>query len=166
MRGACSAPEWHSLRAAWEGPRALHRLFPVLRPEDVPFGEEALGDQFVLREGVVHRLRAETGELESLRVDLPDFDAAVRRDPVEYLGLHPLEQFRAEGGVLAPGQLLSAYPPFCATESGGGVSLRAVPAGDRLGFLASLAAQLRDLPDGTALEFVIQPPRAAMERIV
>lgn len=55
-------------------------------------------------------------------------------------------QFRAEGGSLAPGQLLSVYPPFCTKESADGVSLAAVPATDRPGFLAEFARQLP--PDG------------------
>jgi hypothetical protein len=103
VRGACRAPEWHSLRAAWDGPRALHRLFPAVSAADVPFAEDALGDQFLERDGVVHRLHGETGAVESLGVDQAGFDAMVREDPIEYLGLHPLERFRAEGGVLEPG---------------------------------------------------------------
>src|SRR5687768_13893517 len=47
VRGACSTPEWHSLRAAWFGEEAIHRQFPAVSAEDVPFAEDALGDQFV-----------------------------------------------------------------------------------------------------------------------
>jgi hypothetical protein len=157
VRGACLSPEWHSLRAAWEGSRALHRPYPSVSPSDVPFAEDALGDQFLIRAGVVQRLQAEVGQVQSLGVDLAAFDAAVRADPDEYLGLQPLAQFRAEGGRLEPGQLLSVYPPFCVAESANGVSLRAVAAADRIGFLASLAAQLRDLPDGAAVDFQVGP---------
>lgn len=143
VRGACQSPEWHSLRAAWIGPRAICRLFPAIRAEDIPFGEDALGDQFVLRNGVVHHLSAEIGELESLDVDLAEFDAAVRADPIGYLRLEPLERFRADGGTLQPGQLLSVYPPYVFKESGAGAVLRAVSSADRLGFLSALAAALR-----------------------
>lgn len=158
VRGACIAPEWHSLRAAWEGERALHRLFPAVSPDDIPFGEDALGDQYLVRADVVHRLAAETGEVESLGVDLVGFDSAVRSDPIAYLHLAPLEAFRAKGGTLEPGQLLSVYPPYVFNESAPGVSFRAISATDRIGFLASLAAQLRDIPDGTAVRFAIKPP--------
>jgi hypothetical protein len=162
VRGACLAPEWHSLRAVWDGPRALHRLFPAVSADDVPFAEDALGDQFLVRSGVVQRLHGETGKVESLGVDLAGFDVAVREDPIEYLGLHPLERFRAEGGVLEPGQLLSVYPPFVVADSGAGVSLRPIPAADRLGFLASFAAQIRELPEGAAIELRVEPrPKSA-----
>jgi hypothetical protein len=131
-----------------------------VRADDVPFGEDALGHQFVLRDGIVHRLDSEVGELESLDVDLADFDAAVRADPVSYLRLAPLERFRADGGFLQPGQLLSIYPPYVFEESGKGVSMRAISAGDRLGFLAGLAAAIRDVPDGTRIAIPPLPPSA------
>jgi hypothetical protein len=162
VRGACVAPAWHSLREAWHGEQAIHRLFSVVLPSDIPFAEDALGDQFVLRDGIVHRLDAEQGELTSLRLGLAAFDAAVRADPVEYLQLQPLERFRAEGGELEPGQLLSVYPPYVFKQSASDVSLRAIATADRLGFLAALSAAIRDLPDGT--EIVIPaPPRGAVD---
>jgi len=157
VRGACLAPEWHSLRAAWDGDRALHRLFPAVAPGDIPFAEDALGDQYLLRAEVVHRLAGETGDVESLGVDLVGFDLAVRADPIGYLNLEPLEAFRAEGGALEPGQLLDVYPPYVFEESAVGVSFRAISAADRIEFLASLATQLRAIPDGTAVRLAIDP---------
>jgi hypothetical protein len=162
VRGACLAPEWHSLREAWFGERAVHRLFPAVAAADVPFGEDALGHQFVLRGGIVHRLDAEIGELESLGVDLADFDGAVRAGPVEYLSLQPLERFRAEGGELRPGELLNVHPPYVFRESAAGVSLRAIPAAERMEFLAALAARIRDLPDGASITIPKPPPSAAV----
>jgi hypothetical protein len=122
----------------------------------VPFAEDCLGDQFLLREGRVWRLAAETGEVESLEVGLGGFFEAVQADPVEYLSLHPLLQFQREGGRLEPGQLLAAAPPFCIQESANGVSLRAIPADERRRFLADLAAQLRDVPDGGQIDFRLE----------
>lgn len=148
MRGACRTPAWHALGRAWCGEAALHRSYPALRPSDVPFGQDAVGDQFILRDGRVHRLDGETGALADLGVGLHDFLAAVTADPVETLALHPLLQFQREGGALAPGQLLNVYPPFCTAEAAAGVSLRAVAAEERLGFLARFAAHLAGRGDG------------------
>jgi len=155
LRGACVAPAWHSLRHAWRGDAALYRLFPALASDDVPFAEDALGDQYVLRDGRVVHLSAETGELAPREVGLEQFLAEAFEDPVNYLGLQPLQQFEAEGGRLQPGQLLSVYPPFCTEESANGVSLRAVPSADRIGFLSELAAHVSGLADGTKLRFEI-----------
>jgi len=106
VRGACREPAWHSLRDAWLGEHAFHRLYPDVRPDDVPFAQDCLGDQFLLRDGQVWRLSAETGEMRSLDVALFGFLEAA--DPVEYLSMHPLLRFMREGGSLEPGQLLAA----------------------------------------------------------
>ena len=156
IRGACLNPTWHSLRYWWLGGEALHRLFSAVDEDDVPFGEDALGDQYVLRGGVVHRLSAESGELASLGTDLRGFDNQVRNDPVGYLSLGPLEEFRASGGKLMPGQLLNVYPPFVMKESANGVSYRAVPTEERIRFLADLAAQVRGVPEGTKVRFRVE----------
>jgi hypothetical protein len=147
VRGACLGPVWHSLRAAWHGERAFHRHYSSIQGSDVPFAQDAVGDQWLLRDGAVIQLMTETGEIEQLGVDLPNFLAGAVRDPIDVLGLHPLMQFTNEGGRLEPGQLLSVYPPFCTEQASDGVSLRAVPADERLSFLADLARQLP--ADGT-----------------
>ena len=152
VRGACKAPAWHSLRDAWLGPNAFHRLYPDVRPDDVPFGEDCMGDQFLLRGSEVWRLYAETGEVESLEWTFEEFFENVEDDPGEHLGLHPLLKFQREGGKLQPGELLAAWPPFCVEESEAGISLKAIPSEERHRFLADLAKQIRELPDGAKLE--------------
>jgi len=151
VRGACREPRWHSLGYWWRGDDALHRHFPVLQPSDIPFAQDAMGDQFVLRDGEVHRLAAEAGELEALNMGLKGFLTAAERDPEGYLSLEPLYHFLEEGSVLEPGQLLSVYPPFITEESRGGVSLRAMPAEERLHFLAVLAAAVHRHADGARI---------------
>ncbi len=155
VRGVCEVPAWHSLAAVWVGKHALHAHYPAVTEHDIPFGQDALGDQFLLRDGIVYRLASETGAIESLDCDFFAFLEAVQADPVEYLSLQPLIQFYNEGGELKPGQLLSVYPPFCTTESASGVSLRAVPVFERLRFLADLAAQIAHLPQGQRVKIKV-----------
>jgi hypothetical protein len=153
IRGACRGPAWHSLRDAWDGESAIRRLYPDVDPQDVPFGEDCLGDQFLLRAGEVWRLSAETGGMESLGIDLHGFFESVAADPVGFLELGPLLRFQQEGGNLEPGQLLGAYPPFCTEEAAHGVSLTSISTDERRRFLAHLAANLRDVPDGDKIQF-------------
>lgn len=154
VRGACSQPEWHSLRRAWRGPESLSSRFPVLRPADVPFAQDALGDQYVLSDNQVCLLNAETGHLSPLLTSLDQFLQDVASAPVPVLSLGPLLSFEQEGGKLLPGQLLSVYPPF-AVEHDGTYSYRAVAMSDRLGYLASLAEQLHHLGDDQRVRFGI-----------
>jgi len=155
IRGACRAPLWHSLSYVWAGPTALFRLFSAVRDTDVPFAQDGLGDQYLLRDGRVLRLQAETGEIGEFSDSLPSFLEAVQREPVEILQLQPLLAFWEEGGKLEPGHLLSVYPPFCTKESAAGVSYRAIPAEERIGFLADFAAQLANHTDGAKIRFVV-----------
>jgi hypothetical protein len=156
VRGACLEPAWHSLRDAWAGASAFHRLYPNVRRRDVPFAEDCMGDQFLLRSGRVYKLAAETGVVEPLNVGLSGFFEAVAVDPVEYLALHPLVKFQHDGGRLESGQLLSVFPPFCSKESADGVSLNAISTEERRRFLAHLASQMRNLPEGAEFEFHVQ----------
>jgi hypothetical protein len=149
LRGAVLHPDWHSLRYAWLGEAGLHRLFAAVEESDVPFGEDCVGDQFLLRSGSVYKLEAETGTVECMAMDLETFLGRALENPLESLGLHPLLQFQREGGTLEPGKLLNVYPPFCTKESAQGVSLRAIPALERISFLADFARQIADLPTGT-----------------
>ena len=156
VRGVCAEPRWHSLREAWTGDGALHRRYASVLAADIPFAEDAVGDQWLLRSGEVVRLNAETGEVEALGMELLGFWESVEGDPVEALGLHPLLQYENEGGRLEPGKLLDVYPPFCSAESANGVSLRAVPANERLDWLAEMAATLSSAPEGTRVEFRVR----------
>jgi hypothetical protein len=153
VRGACREPAWHSLWDAWLGETAFHQLYPRVHPEDIPFAEDCMGDQFLLRAGQVWRLAAETGEVEPLGLGLGEFLQQAQSDPVDSLSLQPLLQFQQEGGRLEPGQLLASFPPCCAQESVETVCLAAVATDERRRFLARLAAQLRDVPDGGTIEF-------------
>lgn len=155
VRGAVLSPEWHSLRKIWLGDFALYKLFPAIEETDVPFAQDCLGDQFVLCNGIVHKLDAEVGEIDSLGVDLQTFLKQAQENPVEYLSLEPLLQFMSEGGKLKPGQLLSVYSPFIAEESANVVSLKAISMFDRIGFLADFARQITGIPKGTKIEIKV-----------
>jgi hypothetical protein len=131
VRGACREPRWHSLGYWWRGDDALHRLFVAVRSTDIPFAQDALGNQFLLRDGEVHRLVAREGTLERLGMGLGGFLHAAEQDPEGFLSLAALSRFGAEGGQLVPGQLLD--------EPDGGRA-RAVPAAELIAMLARHAA--------------------------
>jgi hypothetical protein len=136
----------------WRGASSLAERYPTALATDVPFAQDAVGDQFLLRDDIVYRMATETGELESLGVGLMEFLRRAEEDPLGYLSLEPLVAFERTGGVLKPGQLLSVYPPFC-TRASQPRSIEAISAADRLAFLAHLAEQLRDVPDGGMISF-------------
>ena len=148
FRGCVEQPAWHSLREAWHGPHAFHRLYPGILETDVPFAQDQVGDQYLLRGKEVFHLDAETGEVGRFDADLESFLSGIADDIAEYLNVGLDHQ-------LPPGFLLHAHPPFCVAESGQGTSLRPVPAKELILFHADLASQIRDVPDGAKVKFTV-----------
>lgn len=148
VRGASVAPEWHSLRAALRGPTALHTLYENVHVTDIPFAQDLLGDQFLLRSGQVYKLSSETGDVQPLIGNLDDFFRNVDEDIETFLNVD-------QDHILQPGQLLMAFPPFVVRTSDGSVSLKPIDAGELILFHANLAKQIRDVPDGGSIEFKV-----------
>lgn len=146
LRGASLTPEWHSLRVAWDGPTALHRLFPAALSSDVPFAQDCFGDQFLIRGGEVIHLEGETGTVHHMNIDLLEFMRKAEEDPFGFLNLEPLRRYREQGGGLEPGQLLSVYPPFVAV--GGETSFHPIYSLERIAALADFARQIGRVQDG------------------
>lgn len=124
-------------------------------PVTIPFAQDFLGDQFLLRSGYVFRLDGETGDLTELKIGWQDFLLAADKNPQEFLSLNLLAQFQGQGGILQPGQLLNVYPPLCTKESANGVRLRAIQALECIRFLAEFAAQTRNVAEGGQIRFVV-----------
>ena len=110
---------------------------------------------------MVHQLNAEVGTLEPLGLGLEPFLAAAAADPIDFLRLQPLIDFRQTGGTLSPGQLLSVYPPFVIRTDTEGRTYQPLPAAARLRSLATLAREIRDLPDGTRVRIKAPPSDGA-----
>ncbi len=157
VRGVCRSPEWHGLAPVMAGPKALHALYPAVLPTDVPFAQDCVADQYLLRQRKVFKLEAETGTLVALNLSLPEFFAAVHADPLGFLAMQPLLQFQQVGGFLQPGQVLQVYPPFCTQEASKGVALSPVPASAALAFLADFARQTSTLSEGQAFSVKVGP---------
>ncbi len=147
LRGVCLDPGWHSIQAVMSGPGAFHQLFDNVSPQDVPFAQDALGDQFLLRGYRIHLLHAETGDVEDLEMDLDQFMDAVVEDPLSTLDMAPLHIFMEEGGRLTPGELLEVEPPLCLRQPGQPTSFKALACAERMENLSLLARRMSLVPD-------------------
>ncbi|MGE0322021.1 MAG: hypothetical protein AB7K71_04485 [Polyangiaceae bacterium] len=151
VRGACNEPSWHSLREVWKGAGALHERYPEVKPTDVPFAQDCVGDQYLLRDGEVVQLFAEMGEVEHLDMSLTEFFQAAIEDPAEMLCTDPLELFLQSSPRLVPGRLLQVYPPFCCDADER--ELRDMPAEDLLDYHTELSNRLSELPEGAEFDY-------------
>jgi hypothetical protein len=156
VRGASLKPEWHSLRSAWRGPQAFHVLYGALLSSDIPFAQDQLGDQFLMRGGQIYRLGAETGEVSSFCESLSAFLDGLAGDVETFLNV-------SFEHTLQPGELLHAYPPFCVKGDSIATSLFPCPAPEVILVHAGLAKEIAELPDVTRIQ--IRPPKRRTKRI-
>jgi hypothetical protein len=112
MRGCGTGPSWNSLEDAWKGAHAFHHTYSNLKPSDIPFAQDCLGDQYIYRSGSIWHLLTETGELDDLEIDFDEFMDEVIEDPVDFLALYPLIEYMDLGNELKPGELLVPSIPF------------------------------------------------------
>ncbi len=143
VRGACLAPAWHSLKSAMQGPRAIHLLFPAVLATDIPFAQDALGNQFLLRGENLFRLRGETGQLEPLEDTLDEFLSVKLSTLASSPAAELLARFRQRGNDLQPGELLNVVPPLVSEKELDKHSLIAVSSDDQLAWLAKVASSIK-----------------------
>lgn len=155
VRGVCAVPLWHSLDHVWRGPLALSAGYRSVTAADVPFAQDAFGDQFLLRGSEVWLLAAETDTVSLHSPSLSDFLEFVLTNPTEALNVE-LPIAPLNGARLAPGQLINVYPPFM-FKFEGGYNMRPVPALEQISFLMDIVKQCRDLPEGTKVKFRVVP---------
>ncbi|UOQ76749.1 SMI1/KNR4 family protein [Hymenobacter sp. 5516J-16] len=149
IRGCVTGPPWHALAEAWQGETAFWRTYDEVTETDIPFAQDSVGNQFLLRGDAVLFLDTETGELADLEVDFKHFLFGAEKFPLDALGMEQLRAFQQGGGVLKPGELLSLHPPVCIATSGNSKpTSKAVPVAARLTWLADFYRQIKDLPDG------------------
>ncbi|GAA4380289.1 SMI1/KNR4 family protein [Hymenobacter koreensis] len=148
FRGCCHEPKWHSLREVWTGDTAFCKIYPKVKASDIPFAQDSLGNQFLLRKGVVWFLDSETGEVANLNVPFQVFLIGIERQPDQALDLSAVATFRQLGTYLQPGELLAIFPPTCIQTDGQNVKISRMSVESRLYSLADLYRQIRRLKPG------------------
>lgn len=159
LRGMVDEPGWHSFERFCSGEMALHRLFPAVEERDLPFAQDFLGNQFLLRDGAVWKLRADTGRTRNLGVDVAGFLGAVREDPIGYLELELLAEYHQMHGALQPGELVHTMPPLCMRRDDKKLALKSAPADNAIGFLADFSRQIAEVPDGEEVNLRLFIPK-------
>lgn len=110
IRSCDSSDHWNSLERFWQGDDSFAKVYPNVLPSDIPFGQDCVGDQFLLREDRVHLLSAETGEVMDMEVSFDEFLESCAEDPVDYLAMEPLVHYLSLEETLEAGQLVHVTP--------------------------------------------------------
>jgi hypothetical protein len=117
------------------------------------FAEDVFGGQFAIRDGQVHTFDPETGEAEAMATSIEDWADQILADHEVLTGAPLASRWWDDHGPLPPGQRLVPRTPFVL---GGEFELANVYALDALVGMrvrAELAVQIRDLPDGSPVNY-------------
>jgi hypothetical protein len=116
------------------------------------FGEDVFGVQFCIRDGAVCTFDPETGAFEVMARDLEEWASHVLDDYGMWTG-HPIaHEWQAEHGQIPLGSRLVPITPFVLGGDFAVANVHALDAVKGMQFRASIAVQIRDLPDGAKVE--------------
>jgi hypothetical protein len=121
------------------------------------FAEDAFGGQFGLGEGAVRRFEPETGDLEIVARTLEDWARRVLSDASFETGFPLAREWAARHAPLARGQRLVPKKPFVLGGDYAVENLYVLDDVKAMRFRASIARQIRGLPDGTKVSLEVSP---------
>jgi hypothetical protein len=120
------------------------------------FAEDAFGNQFAWDGAGVVRFTAETGTREWMSDSAAAWANIVADDQDQWLNRWLHEDWVARNGPLAPSMHLAPKVPFAFGNPWEAAELFAVDRWDDMGFKGSIAHQLKDVPDGSKVRFVLE----------
>jgi len=139
----------------WNSPELWRHEYGTLAEGLFFFAEDVFGNQFCFREGSVSLFDAETGDAEEVAKSLAEWAERILSEADVLTGHAFLRRWEATNGPLKRGARLVPRIPFVlggAYDLPNLVQMRAV---DGMRFRGNLARQIRDLPDGSQIEFRI-----------
>ncbi|WP_196487091.1 SMI1/KNR4 family protein [Burkholderia stagnalis] len=140
----------------WNAPDLWVDEYQGMAVGAVFFAEDIFGMQFCLRAGGVYSFDPETANFEHLARDLEGW-AKLVLDDYEYRTGYPLaHEWQQSEGRLMPGLRLVPKTPFVAGGDFAVENLYALNAVKAMVLRASLAVQIKELPDGTPIQWKLE----------
>jgi hypothetical protein len=156
VRGGGNVPPPRDL-AAWNTPDAWlaqyddFNLGPMLF-----FAEDVFGNQFAIASDRVVLFDPETGRMEKVAQTLEDWARVVLGDYAYFTGYPVAHEWQKRNGPLRPGTRLMPKIPFVCGGEFAVSNLGPIEEREGMAFRASLARQIKDMPDGAAIQFKIE----------
>jgi len=120
------------------------------------FAEDVFGNQFAIASGRVMLFDPETGNSEEVSETLKDWARIVVDDCAYYTGYPVAHEWQVKNGALRPGTRLMPKIPFVCGGEFAVSNLALIEEREGMAFRASLARQIKDLPDGATINFKIE----------
>ncbi len=119
------------------------------------FAEDIFGHQFAIGSGGVYRFDPETGERERIAADLKEWALLILGDYKVETGYPLAHEWQRLHGPLPVGKRLVPKLPFVLGGEFSVDNLHAQDAVEAMCYRASIATQLRDLPDGATIRLQV-----------
>lgn len=115
------------------------------------FAEDVFGTQFCIRDGRVATFDPETGAFEAMAADLEEWAQQILNEYGLWTGHKVAHEWQVEHGPIPAGARLVPITPFVLGGDYSVANVHVIEAVEGMKYRASIAAQIRDLPDGTAI---------------
>ena len=142
---------------AWNSPSLWRDAYDNMAEGCLFFAEDLVGNQFAIANDQIVLFDAETGDLEAVAESLEEWSAKVIHDCDYLTGYQLAHAWQEQHGTLEDNHRLIAKIPFVAGGEFALDNLYSVDSLKAMRWHGDLALQIRDLPDGAAIEFRIVP---------
>lgn len=139
----------------WNSPSLWRHAYGDLLDGYLFFAEDIFGQQYGLREGKIEFVDMETGQGEYFAHSLEEWAARILEEPELNTGYPLARDWQAKQGPIPAGHRLVPKMPFVCGGEFNLENLYLADAVQSLLFRGHLAVQIKDLPDGAKIDFVI-----------
>jgi hypothetical protein len=135
----------------WNDEALWRQEYKGMANDAVFFAEDVFGMQFCIREGTVATFDPETGAFETMAADVEQWADKVLREYDVWTGYNVAHEWQVKHGPIPAGSRLVPSTPFVLGGEYSVRNLHVIEAVKGMKYRASIAVQIRDLPDGTPI---------------
>jgi hypothetical protein len=139
---------------SWNSYDLWRREYQGMADPGLFFAEDVFGSQFCLREGRVFSFDPETGSFERIAESLEDWAGVILKDYELWTGYSLAHSWQTSQGTIPAGRRLVPMVPFVLGGQYEVSNLRATESLKGMRYRASIAVQIRNLPDGASVKLL------------
>lgn len=141
----------------WNSPSLWRSEYGEMTKDCLFFAEDIFGSQFCIKDQEIHLFDPETGSLEHVANSLEHWAQRIIQDTNFMTGQSLASTWQKEHGLLPPNKRLLPKIPFVCGGSFELENLYVSCSAKGMKFRASIANQIKDLPDGAQIQFHLIP---------
>jgi hypothetical protein len=140
----------------WNDEAGWRAAYLGMAKEAVFFAEDVFGTQFCIHDGAIATFEPETGAFERMAADMDEWATLILGDYSYWSGHAVGRAWQLLHGPLPIGSRLVPITPFVMGGRYEAANVHAMDAAAGMEYRASIAVQIRDLPDGTSVKIRVE----------